>query len=189
MSLFARLIVASLASLGMASWCLPTAQAQTRPKKRQGATTSSSATSPEALQQAITLYNQGKYAEAERLLRGMQGPDASAYLSVSLARQQKFAEAEAPANSALAADPVHAVAAEGLGQSLVGQKKYDDAVNRLSGVLAAKNDVAYAYYWRGMAYYNKRQPDRMVGDFEAFLRLAPQAPEAATVRQLLATFK
>lgn len=174
-----RAALSGLALLGVFSACASAARA----------TTAGGAGPAPTLEQAIALYQQGKYADAERILRGLQGPDASAYLSVSLARQQRFAEAEAPASSALAANPTHSVAVEGLGQALVGQKKYDDAIARLSAVLAAKSDLAYAYYWRGMAYYNKKQPDKMIGDFESFLRLAPQAPEAATVRQLLSTFK
>jgi tetratricopeptide (TPR) repeat protein len=174
-----RTVLSGLALLAVVSACASAARA----------TTARGAAQAPTLEQAIALYQQGKYADAERILRGLQGPDASAYLSVSLARQQKFAEAEAPASGALAANPTHSVAVEGLGQSLVGQKKFDDAIARLSAVLAAKSDVAYAYYWRGMAYYNKKQPDKMVGDFESFLRLAPQAPEAASVRQLLSTFK
>lgn len=174
-----RLAVSSLALIGAVAACASAARA----------TTAGRASSPQTLEQAIALYQQGKYAEAEQILRGLQGPDASAYLALSLGRQQRFAEAEVPASSALGADPVHATAAQALGLSLVGQKKYDDAVNRLSTILAAKSDLAYAYYWRGRAYQEKRQPDRMVGDFEAFLKLAPQAPEAVAVRQLLASFK
>jgi len=173
-----RVAVWSLALLGAVAACASAARA-----------TSAGAASPQSLDQAIALYQQGKFAEAEQMLRGFQGPDASAYLALSLGRQLKFAEAEAAASSALAANAVHAQAAEALGLSLVGQKKHDDAIKKLSAILAAKNDLAYAYYWRGMAYQQKRQPDRMVADFEAFLKLAPQAPEAATVRQLLASFK
>jgi tetratricopeptide (TPR) repeat protein len=107
----------------------------------------------------------------------------------SLATQKKYVDAEAPARAALGACPSQPVAAQALGESLVAQKKYDDAVAQMSAVISAKPDVAYAYLWRGYAYYNKRQPDRMVGDFETFLKLSPDAPEAAAVKQLLASLK
>ncbi len=107
----------------------------------------------------------------------------------SLIQQKKYAEAEAPANAALGACPSQAVAAAALGASLVGQKRYDDAVGRMTGVLGAKSDVAYAYLWRGYAYYYKKQPDKLVGDFQTFLKLAPSAPEAGTVQQLLNSLK
>jgi tetratricopeptide (TPR) repeat protein len=138
------------------------------------------------LRTGIALYQEGKYADAEPHLRQATGAEASAYLAGSLAKQKKFADAEAPAKAALAEQPAHEVAAGALGESLVGQKKYDEAVERMNTALKAKGDLAYAYYWRGQAYYNKRQADKMVSDFEAFLRLAPKAPEAATVQQLLA---
>ena len=107
----------------------------------------------------------------------------------SLVQQKKFAEAEAPARQALATCATHSDGAHALGGSLVGQKRFDDAIASMSGVIAAKPDVAYAYLWRGHAYYNKRQPDKMIADFETFLRLAPTAPEAASVKQLLSSIK
>ena len=138
------------------------------------------------LASGIALCQQGQYARAEGVLRKATGTDASAYLALSLAKQKKYAEAEAPANAALAAKKTHEVAAAALGESLVGQKKYDDAINRLSSVLQAKSDAAYAYFWRAQAYQNKKQVARMVEDYQSFLKLAPQAPEAPSVKVLLA---
>jgi regulator of sirC expression with transglutaminase-like and TPR domain len=59
----------------------------------------------------------------------------------------------------------------------------------MSTALAARADLAYGYLWRGYAYYYKKQPDRMVGDFETFVKLAPTAPEAAAVKQQLAALR
>jgi tetratricopeptide (TPR) repeat protein len=147
------------------------------------------AAAPDDLQTGIRLYDEGKYAEAEAALRGASGPEASAYLAGSLAKQKKYAEAEAAAKAALEADATHAVAVAALGEALVGQKKHDEAISRLSAAIKAKGDLAYAFYWRGQAYYGKKQHDRMVEDFETFLRLAPKAPEAPTVQQLLSTLR
>jgi tetratricopeptide (TPR) repeat protein len=122
---------------------------------------------PDHLQAGIGHFTRGQYAQAEAELRQASGPEASAYLAGALARQKKYAEAEAPARAALEASPVHEVAVAALGESLVGQKKHDPAIERMSAAIAAK----------------------MVGDFETFLRLAPKAPEAATVEQLLASLK
>lgn len=141
------------------------------------------------LSTGISLYQQGKWAEAEGHLRAASGTEASAYLAAALAKQKKYAEAEAPALAALAEDATHAVAVGALGESLVGQKKYAAAIEKMGAVIEKKNDLAYAWYWRGQAYYNNKQPDRMVSDFETFLRLAPRAPEAAAVQQLLASLK
>lgn len=142
------------------------------------------------LQAGIQAFQAGNYALAEQNLSGLGGAEANAYLAAALAKQGKFAQAEAPANAALGEVPAHAIAAAALGESLVGLSRYDDAVARMTAVVGADKNVAYAYYWRGQAYYRKRQsPDRMVTDFEAFLKLAPDAPEAAAVRQLLSALR
>lgn len=146
-------------------------------------------------QQGIALYQQGRYAEAAAALQGASGVEANAYLAASLDKQKKYPEAEGPAKAALAADPQQSVAAAALGESLVGQKKYDEAIARLGSFIGGMKDAqnksaaAYAFFWRGQAYYAKKQPDKMVADFETFLKLAPNAPEAATVKQLLASLR
>jgi len=139
------------------------------------------------LQSAIALFQRGEYAKAEVALRGATGPDASAYLAAALAKQKKYAEAEAPARAALAASPMNEVALAALGESLVGQRKFDEAIDKMSDAIKRKSDFAYAYFWRGQAYYGKKKADRMVSDFETFLKLAPKSPEAPIVRQLLSS--
>lgn len=180
-------VTAGLIVAALVCWYVPSACAQAGRKNVPAASTGAS--DAERLKQGVGLYQQGRYAEAESVLRGLSGTEAAAYLSASLVKQKKYVEAEAPGISALAGSPAHPVAAAALGEALVGQKKYDDAISRLSAVLAAKSDVAYAYLWRGQAYYGKKMPDKMVADFNAFLTLAPNAPEAQTVRSLLASLR
>lgn len=141
------------------------------------------------LDAGVAAFHAGNYVQAEQALSEQGGVEAKAYLAAARAKQKKWAEVEAPANAALAEAPAHAVAAGALGEALVGLARYDDAVARMSAVIGADKDVAYAYYWRGQAYYKKKQPARMVGDFEAFLKLNPQAPEAESVRQLLSALR
>jgi tetratricopeptide (TPR) repeat protein len=141
------------------------------------------------VEDAIALFGDGKYAEAEALLRDEAGPEAAAYLAASLARQKKYEEAEPLARAAVLESPTHAVAVAALGEALVGLKKYDDAVERLTFALGKKDDLAYAYFWRGQAYDKKNQAARMVADYTAFLRLAPRAREAAAVQAMLAALR
>jgi tetratricopeptide (TPR) repeat protein len=122
-------------------------------------------------------------------LKAAKGLEAEAYRAGCLARLKRYAEAEAEAKAALAQNPVHPLAVAALGESLVGQQKLDEAVQRLSAALKAKADLAYAYYWRGQAYQLKKQIARMVEDYQAFLKLAPQAPEAPALKVLLASLK
>lgn len=141
------------------------------------------------VQDGIALFNEGKYAEAEARLRGATGTEAEAYLAASLAKQKKYAEAEAPALAALKESPTHAVAVAALGEALVGQKKYDVAIDQLSAALGKNDDLAYAHFWRGQAYDKKNQAARMIADYQAFLKLAPKAPEAPSVQAVLAALR
>ena len=143
--------------------------------------------SSDSLQAGIALFKQGEYARAEAVLREASGPEASAYLAASLAKQRKYTEAEAPAKAALEADPMNEVGVPALGAALVGQRKFDEAIARMTDVITRKPDFAYAYFWRGQAFYGSKTADRMVSDFETFLKLAPNSPEAPIVRQLLSS--
>ncbi len=102
------------------------------------------------------------------------------------ARAKDYTTAMAEANAVLAACPTHAVATRVVGQTLVAQKLYDEAVTRMTTSIVAKKDQAYAYLWRGYAYSYQKRPDKTVEDFQTFLKLAPEAPEVAVVKQYLA---
>ena len=115
------------------------------------------------------------------------GNAAKASDALAKARAKNYAGADAGANAVLGVCPTHAVATQAMGQSLVAQKRYDEAITRLTASIAAKPDLAYAYLWRGYAHYYKKQPDKLIGDFQTFLKLQPTAPEASTVKQLLAS--
>jgi tetratricopeptide (TPR) repeat protein len=138
------------------------------------------------VQAGIDLYNAGQYPEAEAALRGNPDPRARAYLAASLAKQKKYAEAEGVAKQVLESNPTDDVAVTALGHALVGQDKIDEAVARLSAAIAAKPELAYAYYWRGQAYEKQRKVSSMADDFQTFLKLAPNAPEAKLVQAVLA---
>jgi tetratricopeptide (TPR) repeat protein len=140
--------------------------------------------------EGIALYNEGRYAEAEPVLRAAaEATEARAYLAATLVRLGRRAEAEAEAKAALESEPAQPVAVRALGEALVMQEKLDEAIARMSAALAAKNDLAYAYYWRGQAYQRNKQIARMVEDYQAFLRLEPEAPEAPAVKVLLGSLQ
>jgi tetratricopeptide (TPR) repeat protein len=178
-SLSAAAVVGLLAVPGLVS----AACASAGPRAR------AAAPAPDELQEGISLFQQGKYAAAEDVLRRAQGAEANAYLGAALAKQRKYGEAEGPAKAALEANATHEVAVAALGEALVGQKKYDEADGRMSSAIGAKPDLAYAYFWRAQAYNGLKKSDRMVADYETFLKLAPRAPEAPSVQQLLASLR
>ena len=147
------------------------------------------APAPDALREGIALYQSGKYAEASSALQEAKGTEADAYKAAALVKQKKYEEAEAPARAAASAEPSNEIAVTAVGESLVHLKKYDDAVDILSASIKAEPDMAYAYFWRAQAYQGQKKVDRMMQDFDTFLKLAPKAPEAAAVRQTLSALK
>jgi tetratricopeptide (TPR) repeat protein len=48
---------------------------------------------------------------------------------------------------------------------------------------------AYAHYYGGLMHYRAGRPDRMANHFEAFLKLAPEAPERPEVLQIMRTVR
>jgi tetratricopeptide (TPR) repeat protein len=111
---------------------------------------------------------------------------AKASDALAKARAKQYAAADAGANAVLGLCPTHAVAIQAMGQSLVAQQRYDEAITRLTTAIVASPDLAYAYFWRGYAHYYRKHPDKLVADFQTFLKLQPTAPEASVVKQLLA---
>jgi tetratricopeptide (TPR) repeat protein len=141
------------------------------------------------LQAGIDLYNAGQYAEAEAALRDNPELRARAYRAAALAKLKKYPEAEAEARQVLETNPTDDMAVAALGHALVGQEKIDEAVARLSAAIAARPDLAYAYYWRGQAYDKQKKASSMAEDFQTFLKLAPSAPEAKLVQAVLAALR
>lgn len=144
---------------------------------------------PGDLAQGIALYQAGKYAEAEVELRGVAGADACAYRAAALVRLERHEEAETEAKASLAEAPTQPIAVAALGEALVKQGKLDEAIDKMTAALAAKADLAYAYYWRGQSRQRKQQIARMVEDYQSFLRHAPEAPEAPALRALLGSLR
>ncbi|MBI2820731.1 MAG: tetratricopeptide repeat protein [Acidobacteria bacterium] len=71
------------------------------------------------------------------------------------------------------------------GKLHVQRGNYIAAVGELEKALELAAEDPYAHYYAGIAYSNIKRPDKMVDHFQMFLKLAPDAPEAAKVRSLL----
>jgi tetratricopeptide (TPR) repeat protein len=142
-----------------------------------------------SVEEGIALYQQGRYEQAAAILAPSSGVRGLAYLAASRVRLGQYAGAEASALQALQASPADAVASAALGEALVAEDKLDEAIRRLTSVLQADPRLPYAHYWRGQAYQRKKQVARMIDDYEAFLRLAPDAPEAPALRALVESLK
>jgi len=65
------------------------------------------------------------------------------------------------------------------------RQDYAAAAADMDKAIELNPEKAYAYYYSGIAYNQIRKPDKMVQRFQMFLKLAPEAPEAAKVKTLL----
>jgi len=75
----------------------------------------------------------------------------------------------------------------GLAASKAGD--WGGAVQGFTGALERKPDFAYAHYYAALAYQRQRQLSKTAEHFDAFLRLAPEAPERSAVVAILRTIK
>lgn len=75
----------------------------------------------------------------------------------------------------------------GLAASKAGD--WGTASQALARTIELKPDFAYAHYYAALAYQRQRQLPRTAEHFDAFLRLAPDAPERAAVLAILRTIK
>ena len=117
-----------------------------------------------------------------------RGPSASAYSAASLAKQKKYARGRGPARAALEANPLHERRRGGAREvarraAEVRRGDRGDVGRHQAQARVPRTPT----FWRGQAYYGKKKADRMVEDFETFLKLAPKSPEAPIVRQLLSS--
>ena len=93
------------------------------------------------------------------------------------------------ARQATAADGDNPFAHYQLGLSASKQSDYGTATRAFNRALELKGDLAYAHYYAALAEQRQRQLSRAADHFEAFLRLAPQAPERQAVQAIMRTLK
>ena len=75
----------------------------------------------------------------------------------------------------------------GLAASKAGD--WGAAVAGFTRAVELKPDFAYAHYYSALAYQRQRQLPKTAEHFDAFLRLAPDAPERSAVVAILRTIK
>ncbi len=93
------------------------------------------------------------------------------------------------ANRAVAANGDNAYAHYQLGLVANRQNNFQRAAQAFSRSVELKPDLAYGHYYAGLASQKIRQIAKMSEHLEMFLRLAPDAPERATVAALLRTLR
>ena len=93
------------------------------------------------------------------------------------------------ARRAVEADGGNAFAQYQLGLSASKANDWGGAVSGFTKAIELKPDFAYAHYYAALAYQRQRQLPKTAEHFDAFLRLAPDAPERGAVVAILRTIK
>jgi tetratricopeptide (TPR) repeat protein len=93
------------------------------------------------------------------------------------------------AQRAVEADGGNAFAQYQLGLSASKAGDFGTAVAAFTRASELKPDFAYAHYYAALAHQRQRQLPKAAEHFDAFLRLAPDAPERSAVVAILRTLK
>jgi protein O-GlcNAc transferase len=141
--------------------------------------------------QALTkMNNDGGAGEQYSQLRQMRDADWKAIgESAAALLGGNLDEATEAANRAIDANADNPYAHYQAG--LVASKKndFEHAAAEFGRSVEIKPDFAYGHYYAGLASQKLRQTAKMSQHFEAFLRLAPDAPERAAVNSVLRTLR
>ncbi|MFQ5526724.1 MAG: tetratricopeptide repeat protein [Thermoanaerobaculia bacterium] len=133
------------------------------------------------------------YAQAEVRARALleaesDDPDALYYLGVAQQRQKRFDAAIVTLEKARSERPSDASILYQLGATRFYQDQFQSAFDLLSRTIDKNSGIAYAYYYRGLAAGKLERKDILFNDLDRFVKMAPNAPEANTARQILASF-
>ena len=93
------------------------------------------------------------------------------------------------ARRAIEADGGNPFAHYQLGLAAGKANDWGTAVEGFTRAVELKPDFAYAHYYAALAYQRQRQLPKTAQHFDAFLRLAPDAPERGAVIAILRTIK
>jgi len=140
---------------------------------------------------AHSLLRMGQRAEAgaqfTRLRDTASSPGFRRAAEVALARVNEQADAVSLAQAAVAEFPSEPHVQFEAGVTLALQGDLAAAARAFDAAINASPMLAYAYYQSGLAYSRLDRADLTVTRFEAFVRLAPSAPERAQVETILRT--
>ncbi|MCS7311742.1 MAG: tetratricopeptide repeat protein [Acidobacteria bacterium] len=114
---------------------------------------------------------------------------AYAAKAYALAGKGSFEDALKVLQAAREKAPDHVEVAYATGLVRYLQKAYKGAAPALQEAVDKDPQRPYAHYYLGMTYYNLNQKATAIQYLENFLRLAPEAPEASQVRDLLQRLK
>ena len=130
------------------------------------------------------------YQEAERLARAQvqanpQNPWAHYHLGLALQGQRRWDESANHLERARQLMGGNVLPLYQLGVTRALQEQWQPAFDLLSAAIARHPGIAYSYYYRGLVAGRVNRKDLTVNDLNRFLTMAPNAPEAPRVQQVL----
>ena len=141
--------------------------------------------------QALMKLNRNDQAVAE--LRRLSGGDQPAWRLVAESAEALLANdggrALELARRAVEAGGNNPFAHYQLGLAAGKANDWGTAMSGFTRAIELKPDFAYAHYYAGLSYQRLRQLSKTAEHFDAFLRLAPDAPERSAVQAILRTIK
>jgi len=141
--------------------------------------------------QALIKLNRNDQAVAE--MGRLRGGDQPVWRLVAESTEALIANdtgrAVDTARRAVEADGNNPFAQYQLGLAAGKANDWNTAVPALTRAIELKPDFAYAHYYAALGYQRLRQLSKTAEHFDAFLRLAPDAPERSAVVAVLRTIK
>jgi tetratricopeptide (TPR) repeat protein len=154
-----------------------------------------------SFKKGIELVQENKIEEAIQTFQKAAElkPDlVEAYINIGilLFQQQKDDEAEKALLKVQELKPGEPRSKEVLGniyfeksKALLQQEKIDEAIEKLKLSFDYNPNYSYTRYLLGYAYTKKGMKDEAISQFEVFLQLEPNAPQAAKVKEILDSLK
>lgn len=121
-----------------------------------------------------------------------ENAEALYYLGVAQQRQKRFDEGATKLTRALELGPDAALAPlvhYQLGVTRFYQQRWQEAFDALGTALEKNSGIALAYYYRGLAAGKLNRKDLLIDNLDRFVRMAPNAPEAANAAQVLSAYQ
>jgi tetratricopeptide (TPR) repeat protein len=109
---------------------------------------------------------------------------------IVLVRLKRYSEAEADLRAALKENEKSAIAHFYLGRALAYLGKFDDAETELnSAITLGGEQMKEAHRYLGAIYHARGENEKAIAQLETYLKIAPKADDADSVRQLIKQLK
>ena len=103
--------------------------------------------------------------------------------AIALLNKKEFAESESQLRQALKKNDASPIAYMYLGIALINLHNYDEAEKSLRRAISTGGgNLSQAHYYLGGIYWRKKEYKRAADELEAYVKLAPNAPDAERAR-------